>query len=199
MRSDLPFPDVVHAISYSLLLLNTDLHVADISTRMSRSQFVRNTFAVIQPQVKASGSERPLSLNPLDSTGSAIDEDDDGTAEGSAQDQGSSTVAALNSTPNRHPPKKRSESLTSWKNSVNNTSQSVVQLGGAVSDSPEASRVSINLPTGGFFDSPARRGSRDTSAPLLGGKSWEYEMDNLLKVMVHARLHTSQMSNSLIV
>ncbi|KAG6334214.1 hypothetical protein ID866_4872 [Astraeus odoratus] len=35
--------NVVHAVTYSLLLLNTDLHVADIANRMSRSQFVRNT------------------------------------------------------------------------------------------------------------------------------------------------------------
>lgn len=177
-------PDVVHAISYSLLLLNTDLHVADISTRMSRNQFVRNTFAVVQPQVKASVTDMRLSLGPLDGTGSAIEDDDDGITEGLDPGQGGSTVAGTSSTPSRHVAKKRSESLTSWKSSANNASQSGVQLGGPVSDSPEASRVSINLPMGGFFDSPVRRGSRDTSAPLLAGKSWEYEMENLLKVML---------------
>ena len=41
---------VVHGITYSILLLNTDLHVADLATHMSRSQFVRNTMTAIQAQ-----------------------------------------------------------------------------------------------------------------------------------------------------
>ncbi|GAA5837679.1 hypothetical protein JCM3766R1_000554 [Sporobolomyces carnicolor] len=42
--------DVVHAVSYSMLLLNTDLHVVDTTTRMTRQQFVRNTLNAIQAQ-----------------------------------------------------------------------------------------------------------------------------------------------------
>ncbi|GAA5910054.1 PH and SEC7 domain-containing protein [Sporobolomyces salmoneus] len=42
--------DVVHAVSYSMLLLNTDLHVVDSTTRMTRQQFVRNTLNAIQSQ-----------------------------------------------------------------------------------------------------------------------------------------------------
>jgi len=48
--------DVVHAISYSLILLNTDLHIADLETRMTRAQFVKNTL----PAVK-SIAENPFS------------------------------------------------------------------------------------------------------------------------------------------
>jgi len=40
--------DVVHTICYSLLLLNTDLHMADIETRMTRAQFVKNTLPTIK-------------------------------------------------------------------------------------------------------------------------------------------------------
>ncbi|KAF2814903.1 uncharacterized protein BDZ99DRAFT_434845 [Mytilinidion resinicola] len=40
--------DVVHTICYSVLLLNTDLHLADIESRMTRSQFVRNTLPTIR-------------------------------------------------------------------------------------------------------------------------------------------------------
>ncbi|TIA83352.1 hypothetical protein E3P84_03902 [Wallemia ichthyophaga] len=43
-------PDIVHAISYSILLLNTDLHIADIATHMSRNQFLKNTLNVIHNQ-----------------------------------------------------------------------------------------------------------------------------------------------------
>ena len=39
---------MVHTICYSLLLLNTDLHLADIDSRMTRSQFVRNTLPTVR-------------------------------------------------------------------------------------------------------------------------------------------------------
>ena len=42
-----PSIDVVHTICYSILLLNTDLHVADIESRMTRSQFIKNTLPTI--------------------------------------------------------------------------------------------------------------------------------------------------------
>ncbi|KAK0520089.1 hypothetical protein OC842_007218 [Tilletia horrida] len=48
--------DVVHSIVFSLLLLNTDLHVADIQDRMTRQQFVRNTIAAIQESAAAASS-----------------------------------------------------------------------------------------------------------------------------------------------
>ena len=40
--------DVVHTICYSLLLLNTDLHMADIESKMTRAQFVKNTLPTIK-------------------------------------------------------------------------------------------------------------------------------------------------------
>ncbi|KAI9743322.1 MAG: hypothetical protein M1818_003168 [Claussenomyces sp. TS43310] len=39
--------DVVHTICYSILLLNTDLHMADVDSKMTRSQFVKNTMPTI--------------------------------------------------------------------------------------------------------------------------------------------------------
>ncbi|BFZ59061.1 hypothetical protein YB2330_000063 [Saitoella coloradoensis] len=46
--------DVVHAIAYSLLLLNTDLHVADLSStqHMNRAQFTKNTISAVRAQIK---------------------------------------------------------------------------------------------------------------------------------------------------
>lgn len=46
-RSNTVPADVVHTICYSLLLLNTDLHVADIEQKMTKNQFVRNTLPTI--------------------------------------------------------------------------------------------------------------------------------------------------------
>ncbi|KAA8897093.1 hypothetical protein FN846DRAFT_900209 [Sphaerosporella brunnea] len=42
--------DIVHTILYSLLLLNTDMHLADIpsSQKMTRGQFIKNTMATIR-------------------------------------------------------------------------------------------------------------------------------------------------------
>ncbi len=38
----------MHTICYSILLLNTDLHVADIEQKMTRNQFVKNTMPTIR-------------------------------------------------------------------------------------------------------------------------------------------------------
>lgn len=40
--------DVVHTMCYSLVMLNTDLHLADIGDKMTRNQFVKNTLPTIK-------------------------------------------------------------------------------------------------------------------------------------------------------
>ncbi|OAA77349.1 SEC7-like protein [Akanthomyces lecanii RCEF 1005] len=40
--------DIIHTICYSIMLLNTDLHLADIESKMTRSQFVKNTLSTIR-------------------------------------------------------------------------------------------------------------------------------------------------------
>lgn len=45
--------DIVYAVAYSLLLLNTDLHVAQGNhARMTRQAFVRNTMSTIEDQLR---------------------------------------------------------------------------------------------------------------------------------------------------
>ncbi|KAL1924208.1 uncharacterized protein VTP21DRAFT_7243 [Calcarisporiella thermophila] len=44
--------DVVHAVAYALLLLNTDLHLAVSSRKMSRSEFIKNTLIAIRSQIE---------------------------------------------------------------------------------------------------------------------------------------------------
>ncbi|CRK07041.1 hypothetical protein BN1708_009765 [Verticillium longisporum] len=48
--------DVIHTICYSIMLLNTDLHLADIESKMTRSQFVKNTITTI---IQAVGEAAP--------------------------------------------------------------------------------------------------------------------------------------------
>ncbi|CAK7231137.1 hypothetical protein SBRCBS47491_007830 [Sporothrix bragantina] len=43
----LTLPDVVHTTCYSIMLLNTDLHLADIESKMTRAQFIKNTMTSI--------------------------------------------------------------------------------------------------------------------------------------------------------
>lgn len=49
--------DVVHTITYSVLMLNTDLHIADLDQRMTRSQFVKNTLPTIRSIAEAAAAE----------------------------------------------------------------------------------------------------------------------------------------------
>jgi hypothetical protein len=61
--------DVVHTICYSILLLNTDLHMADIESKMTKSQFVKNTIPTILRVVADAAPEafepsRPTILSP---------------------------------------------------------------------------------------------------------------------------------------
>lgn len=64
----------MHTICYSLLLLNTDLHMADIEQKMTRNQFVRNTLPTINrvasdaapdgfDTIRASGNKSRAPLN----------------------------------------------------------------------------------------------------------------------------------------
>lgn len=58
--------DVVHTICYSILLLNTDLHLADIGQKMTRSQFVRNalpTIVCVAEEAEAHDTTRGSSMS----------------------------------------------------------------------------------------------------------------------------------------
>ncbi|KAK4939563.1 hypothetical protein LTR10_020169 [Elasticomyces elasticus] len=57
--------DVVHTICYSIILLNTDLHLADIGQKMTKTQFVRNTLPTIKRVVH--GAERNKTIRPTKS------------------------------------------------------------------------------------------------------------------------------------
>jgi len=56
--------DVVHTICYSILLLNTDLHLADIDQKMTKSQFVRNTMPTIHRVAMDAAPEGFETLRP---------------------------------------------------------------------------------------------------------------------------------------
>lgn len=184
--------DVVHAITYSIMLLNTDLHIADIANRMSRSQFIKNTLSVVLDQIDALDVESPYSNPAAVPSTASLDEDEDGTLEGTTPAASSPPSSRPPTVRYHHHPKNRSGSLTSWRSIMQHAgaSQSAIQLGSA-DESPVASRVSLNLPSStaaetpapGYFDSPERRASRE-QVTSGGRKLWEQEMENFLKVCI---------------
>ena len=82
--------DVVHTICYSILLLNTDLHLADIGQKMTKNQFVRNAMPTVKRVAEDDSSSVPrVSTNSMRS--STFSKDDTAINEASEQDI-SSTV-----------------------------------------------------------------------------------------------------------
>jgi PH/SEC7 domain-containing protein len=153
--------DIVHAVSYSLLLLNTDLHVAELNARMSRNQFVRNTLTAIQMQLQ---STPPAQTSTSDLTY----EDCNGGVRRTGCDEAISRS-------------KRSDSITSW-NSVSREaimSSPVISLATSPISSPggqhsNGSTPSVQVTTG-----------QDHKPPNLNAvydRAWENDMENLLKV-----------------
>ena len=154
---------VVHAVTYSLLLLNTDLHVADITTRMSRSQFVRNTMTAIQMQ-----------LHPARYASTDLDLDDSSSGPGT-NSEGTETPSVTRS--------KRSASIVSW----NSISRDTFMSSGALSSAAlSAVQPSLNSSTTSFHHSPGVESKplSTGSSQVVYDRSWEMEMEGLLKVRV---------------
>lgn len=165
-----PDTDVVHAVAYSLLLLNTDLHVAELTSRMSRGQFVRNTLAAIHTQLQP-GSSSDLGNEDWNSVRGGSDV-------GEAGNNGRTI--------------KRSDSLTSW-NSV--TREALVssmafktpssgQLTTGSTDT--SSNTPLHTPQNDSALSVASSNrdpkSSDNGPSVVYDRSWEAEMETMLKV-----------------
>ncbi|KAF2966113.1 hypothetical protein GQX73_g7460 [Xylaria multiplex] len=68
--------DVVHTMCYSIMLLNTDLHIADIEQKMTRSQFIKNTMPTITRAVVSSTPEALTRSSILHSKNSLLSPSD---------------------------------------------------------------------------------------------------------------------------
>ncbi|TFY70888.1 hypothetical protein EVG20_g2118 [Dentipellis fragilis] len=166
---------VVHAVSYSLLLLNTDLHVAELSSRMSKGQFVRNTLSTIQMQLQSSSDLTYDDSSSIRGAGSEM------------SDVGTNTLKSSRT--------KRSDSITSW----NSITRDVViaNLGsslGTSSATPQSAGSGSNHLTN---DSSASVSNTNTSgaeskspstlvSSVIYDRNWESDMESLLKDMYSA-------------
>ncbi|KAF8893380.1 hypothetical protein BD779DRAFT_1046084 [Infundibulicybe gibba] len=150
--------------TYSLLLLNTDLHIAEISTRMSRNQFVRNTLTTIQIQLQ------PTPPGQISSSDLTYDD-----CSSSLRGTGSDGTETLSRS-------KRSDSIASW-NSVSRDAimASPPPQNHASPPDPQPSNgstPSIQISTGHEYRPPSRN--------LVYGRGWESDMEALLKEMYNA-------------
>jgi hypothetical protein len=154
-------PGVVHAVVYSILLLNTDLHIADIANRMSRSQFVRNTMTAVQMQ------------NHPSRYGSSPDLDDDNSSGPMTTTSDSTETQSLARS-------KRSGSIASW----NSISKDTFMSSPAVSSAVSTAQPSLNSSTTSFQHSSGPESKPPSTAPssVTFDRSWEIDMEGLLKV-----------------
>ncbi|KAI0821612.1 hypothetical protein BC628DRAFT_1329136 [Trametes gibbosa] len=184
---------VVHAVVYSVLLLNTDLHVAELASRMSRSQFVRNTMTAIQMQLQPSGMASSADLS-YDDWSSVRAGSESGEVAGN-------TVRAR---------AKRSDSITSWNSVtrealvpssgtlVNSSGQLTLASDPAGSSSANQSSVSVGASSNqegkhsqeaqppASVASASAPAAMSTPGPTAYDRNWETEMENLLKEMYNA-------------
>lgn len=169
---------MVHSVAYSLLLLNTDLHVAELASHMSRGQFVRNTLFAITESVRPSSPSVAPNVAARASTpelSSPRGDDASSRKSGETSDNAPSTLRMHS---------KRSGSIHSWK------SISREGLGGMAGNaSTPALTTTAYSPT-----SPALQ--QDRPQPQLQqtfsrnsahgsvnyGRTWEHDMETVLKV-----------------
>jgi hypothetical protein len=190
------FSGNVHQVVYSLLLLNTDLHVADLAYHMTRQQFVNNTMStLITPSRTSSSAPTPARSpsptrpdNPELSRKSSIDpinnnsNNNNNTGTGTSLDKSGPPISIQNINLRV----KRSGSMTSWKGSPAREPPSS-GLGNQVFPSGTATETSsLNGSTVSVHDPMGRKHSTAngsvSSLPIVGQKAWEGDIENYLKV-----------------
>ena len=162
---------MVHAATYAMLLLNTDLHIADVVSRMSRTDFVSNTMSAVRAQKNPQhngGDQTPSSfLTPtMDSPNGYFDDKDAPPTIG------------------------RRSSMEKWRDAMGNSSRSRSKRSG--SSSNNSSRVGLNdLTNFGasssnlVMQSPAKdrlvASVPDSSISSTSTRAWEQEVESVLK------------------
>ena len=148
-------PDVVHTICYSILLLNTDLHLAEVGQKMTRAQFVRNTLPTIQRIA-------------VDST-----IDDSAGPKSAASWSRSESILKENRPPMPRSPSSPLESF-SRRNSVDDAARSARVPGrppGKLRRQNSSDVDPISPAAGWLVSSPA----------LEFGRAWDFQIENVLK------------------
>ncbi|KAF7793825.1 hypothetical protein EIP86_004946 [Pleurotus ostreatoroseus] len=157
---------------------SANLHVAELTSRMSRGQFVRNTITAIQMQLQP-GSSADLAFDDWSSMRGGSDVSDNlASTSGSGAGAGGRSI-------------KRSDSITSW-NSV--TREAIGARGAGASSGQLTTASSDNASTGTpaltsanesavsvASSHPEVRTPESSAPPMVYDRSWENDMEIMLK------------------
>lgn len=193
--------DIVYAVSYSLLLLNTDLHVVQgNSNKMKSSQFVKNTLMAIRAQkevedqvlekfcagrdsLETNGNGSMLfgggntSTNHLSASASTESHNVFGSEEGNKSRK---SLDKSNSSPGSTTPRTlvKRNPAASTSTLTNGATSSTPNL---ISDNNSPSRIKLKS-NQTIIGSSTRAGNSTSSLGISSGKVWESEMESNLKV-----------------
>jgi hypothetical protein len=157
-------------VAYSLLLLNTDLHVADLTNRMSRGQFVRNTLFTIQMQLRPNRSAQGSSSDLVNSERDGESVREPGNE---GNDVDASTVRSQ---------AKRSDSITSWNSISRDAALANLFVGSpAVGNAPLPNDSTASVPASTTSATEAKTPSTLVSS-VVYDRNWESDMESVLKV-----------------
>ena len=157
-----PLLGVVNAVSYSLLLLNTDLHVAELASRMSRSQFVQNTLTAIKMQIRPDGASTPELTHDDGSSIRGLGSD--------GSDSGANTVTSRG---------QRSGSVTSW----NSISREFVNTP-ATTPNSGTSQTQLNECGSSSAQVPEPKIKNASTPSVVYNRNFDSDMESLLKVCI---------------
>jgi hypothetical protein len=158
-------------VAYSLLLLNTDLHVADLTNRMSRGQFVRNTLFTIQMQLRPNRSA-------VGSSSDLVNSERDGDSVRGPGDEGSDVVAST-----VRSQAKRSDSITSWNSITRDAALANLFVASPAvgNNAPLPNDSTASVPASTTSATEAKTPSTLVSSVIFD-RNWESDLESLLKV-----------------
>lgn len=158
-------------MAYSLLLLNTDLHVADLTNRMSRGQFVRNTLFTIQMQLRPNRSA-------VGSSSDLVNSERDGDSVRGPGDEGSDVVAST-----VRSQAKRSDSITSWNSITRDAALANLFVASPAvgNNAPLPNDSTASVPASTTSATEAKTPSTLVSSVIFD-RNWESDLESLLKV-----------------
>jgi PH/SEC7 domain-containing protein len=158
-------------VAYSLLLLNTDLHVADLANRMSRGQFVRNTLFTIQMQL------RPI-RSVQGSSSDLVNSERDGDSVRGPGDEGSDVGPSTGRSK-----AKRSDSITSWNSITRDAALANLFVASPAvgNTTPLPNDSTASVPASTTSATEAKTPSTLVSS-VIYDRNWESDIESLLKV-----------------
>nr|XP_019008884.1 uncharacterized protein I206_06570 [Kwoniella pini CBS 10737]OCF47665.1 hypothetical protein I206_06570 [Kwoniella pini CBS 10737] len=158
-------PGVVHTVTAAMLMLNTDLHIAELNKHMSRTDFVRNAMRAIQESMPSAERERDGDSTPDLTRGDSSSMKAGFGSNGSMAPSFVSVRAKPSITANA-PPTQRSASAP------------VVTI--QHQHGPIRTESTSSIGTNGIADGK-RGGSSTTVSSFTYNKAWEMEAENALR------------------